>query len=50
LEYARDREVISEMEENFSGAVAAKMETGNFRALARGESGRCGGNNEVWWK
>ena len=47
LEEARDREVISETEENFSGAVVAKTETGDFRALARGESGRCGGNNEV---
>ena len=46
---ARDREVISEMEVNFSGAVAAKMETGDFRALARGESARCGGNEE-WRK
>ena len=27
--------MISEMEVNFSGAVAAKMETGDFRALAR---------------
>ena len=35
MEEARDREVISEMEVNFSGAVAAKMETGDFRALAR---------------
>jgi len=34
LEEAKDREVISEMEVNFSGAVAAKMETGDFRALA----------------
>jgi len=48
-ELARDREVISEMEVNFSGAVAAKMETGDFRALARGESARCGGNEE-WRK
>ena len=47
LEEAMDREVISETEENFSGAVVAKTETGDFRALARGESGRCGGNNEV---
>ena len=38
--------MISEMEVNFSGAVAAKMETGDFRALARGESARCGGNDE----
>ena len=36
--------MISDMEENFSGEVAAKMETGDFRALARGESARCGGN------
>ena len=49
MEEARDREVISEMEVNFSGAVAAKMETGDFRALARGESARCGGNEE-WRK
>ena len=47
LEEARDREVISETEENFSGAMAAKMETGDFRALARGESAVCGWNNEV---
>jgi len=47
LEEARDREVISETEENFSGAVAAKMETGDFRALARGESAMCGGNDDV---
>jgi len=47
LEQARDREVISEMEVNFSGTVAAKMETGDFRALARGESAMCGGNDEV---
>jgi len=47
LEEARDREVIFEMEVNFSGAVAAKMETGDFRALARGESAVCGWNNEV---
>ena len=47
LEQARDREVISEMEVNFSGAMAAKMETGDFRALARGESAMCGGNDEV---
>jgi len=47
LEEAKDREVISEMEVNFSGAVAAKIETGDFRALARGESARCGGNDEV---
>ena len=39
--------MISEMEVNFSGAVAAKMETGDFRALARGESTMCGGNDEV---
>ena len=38
--------MISEREVNFSGAVAAKMETGDFRALARGESARCGGNDE----
>ena len=42
--------MISETEENFSGVVAAKMETGDFRALARGESARWGGNNEVWRK
>ena len=47
LESARDREVISEMEVNFSGIVAAKMETGDFRALARGESARYSGN-ERW--
>jgi len=35
------------MEVNFSGTVAAKMETGDFRVLARGESARCGGNDEV---
>jgi len=39
--------MISETEENFSGAVAAKMETGDFRALARGESAMGGGNVEV---
>ena len=39
--------MISDMEEIFSGEVAAKMETGDFRALARGESGRCGGNDEL---
>ena len=39
--------MISEMEVNFSGAMAAKMETGDFRALARRESARCGGNDEV---
>ena len=50
MEYARDREVISEMEENFSGAVAAKTETGDFRALARGESVMRIGKNEVWRK
>ena len=38
--------MISEREENFSGAVAAKMETGDFRALARGESAMCGGHDE----
>ena len=27
--------------------MAAKIETGDFRALARGESAMCGGNNEV---
>ena len=47
MEEARDREVISEMEVNFSGAVAAKMETGDFRALARGESAMYGGKDEV---
>ena len=47
LEEAMDREVISETEENFSGAVVAKTETGDFRALARGESARCGGNDEM---
>ena len=47
MEEARDREVISEMEVNFSGTVAAKMETGDFRALARGESAMCGGNDEL---
>ena len=46
MEEARDRQVISEMEVNFS-AVAAKMETGDFRTFARGESARCGGNDEV---
>ena len=39
--------MISEMEVNFSGAVAAKMETGDFRALARGESAMRGGNDEL---
>ena len=39
--------MISDMEVNFSGAMAAKMETGDFRALARGESARCGGNDEL---
>ena len=39
--------MISDMEVNFSGAMAAKMETGDFRALARGESASCGGNDEV---
>ena len=47
LEEARDREVISEREVNFSGAVAAKMETGDFRALARGESAMGGGNDKM---
>ena len=39
--------MVSEMEVNFSGAVAAKMETGDFRALARGESAMRGGNDEL---
>ena len=39
--------MISDMEEIFSGEVAAKMETGDFRALARGESAMCGGNDDV---
>ena len=47
MEEARDREVISETEGNFSGAMAAKMETGDFRAFARGESEMYGGNDEV---
>ena len=42
--------MISEREVNFSGAVAAKMETGDFRALARGESARSGRNDEEWRK
>ena len=37
------------MEVNFSGAEAANIETGDFRDLARGESARCGGNDE-WRK
>ena len=41
--------MISEIEANFSGTVAAKMETGDFRALARGESARYSGN-ERWRK
>ena len=47
MEEARDREVISEMEVNFSGTVAAKMETGDFRDLARGESAICGKNEDL---
>jgi len=47
LEEARDREVISETEVNISGTVAANMETGDFRALAKGESARCGGNDDL---
>ena len=39
--------MTSEMEENFSGAVAPKMGTGDFRALARGESAICGGNDDL---
>ena len=49
LESARDREVISEMEVNFSGIVAAKMETGNSRPW-QGVNLRCVVDMMSWRK
>ena len=39
--------MISKIEENFAGVVAAKIGIGDCRAFAKGESAFCGESDEV---